>query len=189
MKYLYEDELIHRGFKYIDRYKSKSGKWVYVYADKNKHNTIKKMQALSNAAEKDRVQSYNRAITNENGSRKLYDRAKQLANAQHMGYEYYIDEFGNIEYLDRDGINSYNDMGEALHTMAQESASRALGDAIVRDAAKAKADKIINNSQSTGLNKVMSVLSKFVTVEKDPNHGFTSREKHVTGNGKSVKRR
>jgi len=36
----YTDELQHRQYKYIRRYKNARGKWTYVYADKNTHNQI-----------------------------------------------------------------------------------------------------------------------------------------------------
>lgn len=36
----YTDELQHRAYKYIRRYKNARGKWTYVYADKNTHSRI-----------------------------------------------------------------------------------------------------------------------------------------------------
>lgn len=36
----YTDELQHRQYKYIRRYKNARGKWTYVYADKNTHSKI-----------------------------------------------------------------------------------------------------------------------------------------------------
>lgn len=39
---VYPDELYH--WKYIKRYKGSNGKWRYVYADKNTHNDINKLQ-------------------------------------------------------------------------------------------------------------------------------------------------
>lgn len=35
-----DDELMHRSHKYIKKYKSPSGKWVYVYATKRTHESI-----------------------------------------------------------------------------------------------------------------------------------------------------
>lgn len=36
----YTDELQHRAYKYIRRYKNARGKWTYVYANKKTHNQI-----------------------------------------------------------------------------------------------------------------------------------------------------
>lgn len=49
---IYESELYHRNFKYIDKYKSKAGKWVYVY--KNRLKDYKR--ALSSKDEKNAIE-------------------------------------------------------------------------------------------------------------------------------------
>lgn len=74
-----DDTLAHKyGFKYIKRYKSPSGKWVYVYDDKNGHADIS---------------NYKKAVSDANG---LYKSMKTIREDNRKDHAFPLGWYGAI---------------------------------------------------------------------------------------------